>query len=204
MEHCYCLGWLSCNFCEFSRICNTSPPFLTVPHRRAGSLGKEKENVRCSEDEPKSDGLSGGQQSSSAGKATTKNATVNKSHTAFSPLQPPSYSWTQTEGSWQMPTKQMKVINVQFPFKLFYSKKLSYFIDIQSRHPEILITPALSRHQWDHPACNSIWTWRWKKKPLHSLVPSVFPFKGHCQSFLGFLSDRRLLFIFIGWKVLIP
>lgn len=176
-----------------------------VLHRRAGSLGKEKKSIWWSEDELKSDGLSGGQQSSSAEKATTttKNATVNKSYTGASPLQPPSYSWTQTAGSWQMPTKQMKVINVQFPFKLFYLKKLSYFIDFQSRHPEILITPALSRHQWDHPACNSIWTWRWKKKPLHSLVPSVFPFKGHCQSFLGFLSDCRLIF-FIGCKVLIP
>ena len=30
-------------------------------------------------------------------KATTKTSAINKSHVRFSPLQPPSCSWTQTE-----------------------------------------------------------------------------------------------------------
>lgn len=192
-EHCCHHGSLSHNFKKYT-ICSTGSPFLMVPGRRAGSWGKEKEDTRCSEGELKSNGLSGGQQSSNCGKGYNENSAVNKSHIGFSPLQPPSSSWTQTEGPWQMPAKQMKVINVQFPFKSFYSKKLSFYcIDFQSCHPEILITPALSRHQWDHPTCNSIWTWRWNKKPLHGLIPCVFPFKGYCQSFWGFLSDHRLI-----------
>lgn len=53
--------------------------------------------------------------------------TEYKSHTGCSPLQPPSYSWTQAERSWQMSTEQMKVIDVKFPFKLLFEKLVPLF-----------------------------------------------------------------------------
>lgn len=106
-----------------------------VPDMRAGLWGKEKEIIKHSEEELKSDGWSRGKQSSNCGKGYNENATVNKSHVQFSSLEPPSCSGTQTEWSQQMPTKQMKVISVPFPFKLFYSKKLSFHFNWLSVSP---------------------------------------------------------------------
>lgn len=129
------------------------------------------------------------------------NSTVKwKPHWPQSP-QPTFLSLDTAEGSRQTPSMRVTVMSVQFPIKLSDSKKLSlHFIDVQSHHPEILITWVLLRHRLDHPTCNSICIWRWKKKPLCIFVPSVFSFKGHCPSFLGFLSNHHLIF-FIGWKV---
>lgn len=81
-EHCSRRGTLSRNFKNFT-ICATGSPFLMVPTMRAGPGGEVRDAIRGPGDTLKSDGLSGGQQSSRCGGGHSENSPVNKSHVGF-------------------------------------------------------------------------------------------------------------------------
>lgn len=104
---------------------------------------------------------------------------------------PPSYSWTQAEGSRQMPTEQMKVIDVKFPFKLLFEKLvLSFYWLCLAILTSVSSQPVILSGREDE-----------RRNPC-TVSFLVFPLQGTLSIFLSFLSDHHLIF-FIDWKVLI-
>lgn len=98
--------------------------------------------------------------------------------------------WTGTDGSCNCQRSRWKWLTCSSLSSLCLS---FHFIDFPSHHPEILIAWAQSRHQLDHPTCNSIWTWRWKKKPWRFLAPS-FSLQGTLSIFLRLLKESLFNF----------